>query len=364
MTGAITGAGKRDLSLDSFRGTDVLLMILVNVQGNDDAAFSALKHAEWNGLTFADLVFPVFLLIVGLSAPLAFDRPAAVISWPSILRRTALLFVIGMGLSWLIRPSLDPDMIRWSGVLQRIAIVYIICAVVIVIRRGIWFAGISAALLLALHGWLLLRVGSPLGGGPSMDAGMGISGWLDQQFIPGRVLRKTWDPEGVLSTLSAAANGLIGVVIARWIASSNVGNARLFIAGAGLIAIGMILTPLLPLNKNLWTPSFALVTCGIGTSFWAMLKISWPIIGGNVIAKWTVSLGQAALTLYVIHTLLIAIIVRKLPSGKNIWDSSYQMLASTGLSPPIAALLYACIAAAISCAILVPMKRRGWVLKV
>jgi predicted acyltransferase len=69
-----TGIG-RDPSLDSFRGLDVLLMILVNVQGNGEIAFATLKHAEWNGLTFADLVFPIFLLIVGLSAPLALDKP-------------------------------------------------------------------------------------------------------------------------------------------------------------------------------------------------------------------------------------------------------------------------------------------------
>jgi predicted acyltransferase len=350
----------RDQSLDSFRGTDVLLMILVNVQGNDDAAFAGFKHAEWTGLTFADLVFPIFLLIVGLSAPLAFDRPGAVLSWPAIVRRTLLLFMIGVGLSWLIRPTLDPDMIRWTGVLQRIAIVYFVCAVVIIVRRGSGLAIGLAAILLIFHSWMLLKVGTPGGSGPSLQPGEGISGWLDQNFIPGRVLRKTWEPEGVLSTLPAIANGLIGVAIIRWMKS----NGDLAMAGAALLIAGLALTLILPLNKNLWTANFTLVTCGIGTLFWGLLRALWSTICTNLIAKWTVTLGQAALTLYVVHTLLIAVIVRKLPSGEKIWEVTYQALAGTGLSPSIASLLYACLATLISCVVLQWLKRRGWILKV
>lgn len=360
----IAPAPSRDYSLDSFRGTDVLLMILVNVQGNDAAAFGFLKHAEWNGLTFADLVFPIFLLIVGLSAPLAFDRPGAVISWPAILRRTAYLFIIGVGLSWLIRPTLDPDLIRWTGVLQRIAVVYLVCIAVIVIRRGAGLALGLALLLLVIHTWLVLRVSAPGGTGPDMQPGMGISGWLDQNFVPGRVLRKTWDPEGALSTLPSVANGLIGIAVMRWIRQSNPRRYVVLLAGILLLGCGLLSTTIIPLNKNLWTASFTLTTCGIGVSFWALLRMAWKHIGNTMIAKWTVTLGQAALTLYVVHTLLIAVIVRKLPSGETIWDTTYQALASSGLHPPIAALLYAVCAATISCALLPYLKRKGWILKV
>ncbi len=358
------GTTARDPSLDSFRGIDVLLMILVNVQGNGDAAFSMLKHAEWNGLTFADLVFPIFLLIVGLSAPLALDKPGHIFSWATICRRAFLLFIIGVGLSWLIRPTFDPDMIRWTGVLQRIAIVYLVCAAVIVIRRGAVLAAAIAVLLLAIQSWMLLHLGAPSGGPPSMNPGMGISGWLDQNFIPGRVLRKSWEPEGVLSTLPAIANGLIGVAVMRWTKSHDVSKTRLTLAGAFVLAVGVALMPVLPLNKNLWTASFALVTCGVGILVWVSLRGFWSKIGQNRLASWTVSLGQAALTLYIVHTLLIAIIVRKLPNGETIWDATYKALLSVGLSPPVTSLLYAVIAAAISCAILPYLKRRGWILKV
>ncbi len=354
----------RDLSLDSFRGLDVFLMILVNVQGNDDAAFAFIKHVDWNGVTLADFVFPVFLLIVGLSAPLALERPGAVISWPTILRRTALLFMIGVGLSYAIRPTLDPDLIRWTGVLQRIAIVYLVCAAVIAVRKGIWLALALAVGLLALHSYMLLFVGTPSGGPPSLEPGMGISGWLDQNFIPGRVLRKTWEPEGILSTLPAIVNALIGIIVMRWIQAKGMSNAVLGSIGASLIIVGLALTPYLPLNKNLWTANFALVTSGAGLVVWTVLRTLWPILSRSRIALWTVSLGQAALTLYVVHTLLIAVIVRKLPSGEKIWDVTWAALANTGLNPGLASMLYAIIAAAISCALLPWLKQRGWILKV
>jgi predicted acyltransferase len=354
----------RDQSLDSFRGTDVLLMILVNVQGNGDAAFNFIRHVEWNGVTLADFVFPVFLLIVGLSAPLALERQGVQFSWARIVRRCFLLFMIGVGLSFAIKPTLDPDMIRWTGVLQRIAIVYLVCAVVIVTRKGIGLVVALSFVLLATHSYMILRLGSPAGGSPSLEPGMGISGWLDQNFIPGRVLRKTWEPEGILSTLPAIVNALIGIAVMRWIKSKGMGNVLLGVIGITLIVAGLAITPWLPLNKNLWTASFALVTSGSGLAFWAGLRALWPIIGANRVAQWTVSLGQAALTLYVVHTLLIAVIVRKLPSGEKIWDVTYQALVGTGLSPAVASMLYACIAAAISCAILPWLKRRGWILKV
>jgi predicted acyltransferase len=355
---------QRDLSLDSFRGTDVLLMILVNVQGNGDAAFGFIKHVEWNGVTLADFVFPVFLLIVGLSAPLALERPGVTFSWPGILRRTFLLFMIGVGLSILIKGQIAPETIRWTGVLQRIAIVYLVCAAVIFIRKGIGLAVALSLGLLALHSYMLLRVGSPAGGGPSMEPGMGISGWLDQHFIPGRVLRKTWEPEGVLSTLPAIVNALIGIAVMRWMQAKGMGNALLGGIAAALILAGMALAPWLPLNKNLWTASFTLVTSGAGLAFWAVLRALWPVIDGNRIAQWTVSLGQAALTLYVVHTVLIAVIVRKLPSDEKIWDVTWNALASTGLHPGFASMLYASVFAAISCAVLPWLKRRGWILKV
>lgn len=350
----------RDLSLDSFRGLDVLLMILVNVQGSGADAYPFIKHAHWHGVTVADFVFPVFLLIVGLSAPLALERPGTVWSWSKILRRAALLFGIGVALSLAIRPTLDPDMIRWTGVLQRIAIAYLVCAAVIWLQRGIAFAvGLSLGLM-TLHSWLLLTAGNP----PSMEAGQGISAWLDQHLIPGKLHRVTWEPEGVLSTLTACVNSLIGLAVMRWMQAKGMGNAALGGIGAALILAGLAFSPWLPLNKNLWPASFALVTSGTGLAVWAAMRAAWPVIGANRMAKWTVTIGQAALTLYVVHQLLIAAIFRQLPSGEKLWAVTYRALASTGLSSGAASMLYATIAAALCCAVLPFLRRRGWILKV
>lgn len=358
----MTAATPRDPSLDSLRGSDVALMILVNVQGSHDDAFALLKHAAWDGFTLADFVFPLFLLIVGLSVPLAFDRPGARTGWTRILRRTVLLFAIGVGLGWLIRPTLDPDMIRWTGVLQRIAIVYLACATVALARRGPGLAALLALVLLAAHSAALLHVGAP-GDSPSLAPGAGISGWLDQNFIPGRVLRESWDPEGWLSTLSAVANGLIGVATMRWIRARSPGNAALGALGAALLAAGLLASLQLPINKNLWTASFALLTSGLGLLLWAGLRQIWPAIGRSALARWSVMLGQTALTFYIVHTLLLAVIVRKLPDGETLWAWLYHRLTGLGLTAPVASLLFALIATALCCAIMPWLQRRGWILK-
>lgn len=353
----------RDLSLDSFRGMTVVLMILVNLQGSASAAFATMKHADWHGITLADFVFPVFLLIVGLSVPLAFARHRAMGGWVGALRRAALLFLIGVALGLAIRPTLDPDMIRWTGVLQRISIVYLACVLVILLRRGAGSTLGIAALLLVVHGFLLL-CGETAGSGPAgMEPGEGLSGWLDREVLPGRAHHGAWDPEGVLSTLPAIASGLIGMAVMQRMRALGLANIALAATGVTLILAGAVLTPWLPLNKNLWTASFVLVTGGAGVVFWALLRAIWPVVGTSVAGRWTVSMGQAALTLYVVHMLLIAIIVRRLPTGETIWAASWGALATTGLPPGLASMLYAIIGLAISCAVLAVLRRRAWILK-
>ncbi len=359
-------AATRDFSLDAFRGLTVVLMVIVNVQGSGDDAFSLLNHAEWDGLTFADLVFPWFLFIVGLSAPLALERPGFEPRWGVILRRAALLFLIGVLLAWLIRPRFEFHDIRIAGVLQRIAIVYVACAAVLLWRPGWRTAAALALLALAAHTALILLVPAPGVAIPSLAAGEGISGWLDEHFLPGRVYRKTWDPEGILSTLPAIASGLIGVSVMRWVRSGSQNPVEGRLAGLAIMMTiaGLVVSMIVPINKALWTASFTLVTAGLGLAVWMGLRLIWASIGESASGRWLVLLGQTALTLYILHMLLIALIVRKLPGGERVWDITYDALVSTGLPLPVAALLYALMAAAISTAPLASLKRRGWLIKV
>ena len=361
---------QRDQSLDAFRGLTVMLMVIVNIQGSGDDAFFWLKHAEWNGLTLADLVFPWFLFIVGLSAPLALERPGQVRDWPRIIRRTALLFLIGVVLAWLIRPRFEFDDIRIAGVLQRIAIVYLACALIMAMRKGWRWPAVVALAMIVTHGLMLLFIPAPGAALPSLNAGEGIAGWFDQQFLPGRIYRKTWDPEGVLSTLSAIGSALIGVSIMRWMRGKGgtVPNRSLAAIALVLMASGLAVGWGLPLNKALWTPSFALFTAGLGVLMWVALKAIWPVVGGTSPACLSVLMGQTALTFYIIHMLLIALLVRKLPgdspSDSKLWDVTYGWLTSAGTSGGWAALVYSLIAAALCIAPLGWLQRKGWLIKV
>jgi predicted acyltransferase len=355
---------KRDGALDALRGITVILMILVNLQGSDATAFMLLKHAPWNGLTVADLVFPIFLLVTGLSVPLALGPSPRHVKWSAILRRVLLLFLIGVVLGWLIKPSLDPSMVRWAGVLQRIAIVYLVCVIVAAARPGAWSAATFALALLTIHSIVLLTVAAPGETAPTLVAGSGISGWLDQHFLPGRVHRVTWDPEGLLSTVSAVANGLIGVAVMRSILGGSVSNRSLAIASVLLIGAGLAMTIFLPLNKSLWTASFALTTSGIGLILWASLRRYWPLVGQSRIAVWLEYVGRVALTVYVAHMLLIAVLVRRLPDGMTIWEALYDVVAEFCQPPAVAALLFAVIATGATLSLLPLLERRGWILKV
>lgn len=345
----------RDLSLDAFRGLTVIMMIIVNIQGNGDAAYATLKHAEWHGLTFADVIFPWFLFIVGLSVPLALDRTHSGSPWPAVLKRALMLFALGVVLAWLIRPVAF-DQIRWMGVLQRIGIVYLACAAVVLLTRGWLVAALLAVAALALHSWLLFV---PVNGINSLTVGEGLNASLDQSLLPGRLLRKTWDPEGVLSTLPAIASGLLGVAVMR--AKHN--DIERTALGLVMAIAGWLLSAWIPVSKALWSVSFVLLTAGIALAIWMAMRRIWAVIADIGLTRWMVLLGQTALTLYVIHMLLLALIVRKLPDGTRIWDMLFAKLAATGLSSPLASLLFALIAGAICTAPLGWLKKRRLLIK-
>ena len=352
----------RDPSLDALRGLAVVGMLFVNLQGDAAASFAAFVHAAWHGFTLADLVFPAFLLAVGLSVPLALDdRPRR--SWRELLARAARLFAIGLLLGWLLRPSLDLAELRWVGVLQRIAIVYLVAALVARQSRGWLTAAVWAAGLLAAHTLLLLLVAAPGEGAPSLAPGQGISGWADRTLLPGRLLRGSYDPEGLLSTAPAIATGLIGVAVMRYLRQPRP-RVPLILLAFALAAAGGLASLVLPLNKNLWTASFALVTAAATLAVWASVRWAWPRIGASPPARLAVILGQAALTLYVAHMLLVALLVQRAPGGDRWWSVAFEAVAAIPmLSPAWASLAFALIALVPVTVLTVALWRRGWLIK-
>ena len=284
-------------SLDAFRGATVAAMLLVNNPGSWSHVYPPLRHAAWHGWTFTDLIFPCFLWIVGLSMALSFARRADSVSEVAgargnkspqcgrglarhIFTRAAILFGLGLFLAafpfGLLGDTFSLGTLRIPGVLQRIALCFLIASPFVL--YGSWRGQVLAALgLLAAYAALLLAVPVP-GYGPGVLEPIGnLPGWIDARLLAGH----TWsgapapgfDPEGVLSTLPAIASTLLGAAAApllRLPVSPARRAGAFMVGGIGLVAAALVVAKLIPINKNLWTPSFTLLMAGWSSLFYGI----------------------------------------------------------------------------------------------
>jgi predicted acyltransferase len=272
------------VSLDVFRGITIAAMILVNDPGSWSHIYPPLEHAEWNGWTPTDLIFPFFLFIVGVSMTLSFaSRIARGATRGSlaihVVRRSVLIFAIGLFLNGL--PYFDFQTIRIMGVLQRIALCYLAAGLLYLAtcRQGAAADGKAAvranigaiaavALILLVGYWALLTfVPVPGYGVGHLGKDDNLGAYVDRALMSGHLWSesKTWDPEGFLSTLPAIATALIGILAGEWLRSQRKGQRKalgLVIAGVALMLAGQLLHPYFPINKNLWTSTFVLFTGG------------------------------------------------------------------------------------------------------
>jgi predicted acyltransferase len=269
-------------SLDVFRGATVALMILVNNPGSWSALYGPLAHAPWHGITPTDLVFPFFLFAVGNALALVMPGFTAATFWPRVLRRTALIFLIGLLLNaapfvrWDTQGELvwrSWETLRIMGVLQRIALCFGAAAAIVWLlgSRGALLA--TAALLLG-YGAACLVLGAP-GDGYSLQGWFGTA--LDRALLGESHLYKgegvPFDPEGLASTAPAIAQVLLGWWVGRWFVGERVDASlvvRLFMAAAALLVLGYVWQWVLPLNKKIWTPSYVLVTSGMAMALLAV----------------------------------------------------------------------------------------------
>ncbi len=264
-----TDRARRLLSLDVFRGLTIAGMILVDCAGSG-AVHPLLRHAAWNGWTLADLVFPSFLVIMGASLAISLSRRLARGEpLPSlarqILKRTAVIFAFGLLISFFIFDS--PAGLRWPGVLQRIAVCYFFCAALFLSTGPAAQAAVCGALLAGY--WLLLtRVPVP-GYGPGVLTPQGcLACYLDRALLgPHMWAGALCDPEGILGTLPSLATALLGVLAGHWLIAR--GRTReqkaLRMAAAGALALGagLLWSRWFPINKHLWTSSYALFAGGL-----------------------------------------------------------------------------------------------------
>ncbi len=358
-------AGDRLLSLDVFRGLTIAGMLLVNTPGSWSAIYPPLRHADWHGWTPTDLIFPFFLFIVGITTYISMSARRARgdsdgVLLRQILKRGAIIFLLGLLLAGF--PFYDPqsgrffselDTLRIPGVLQRIAVCYVAVALLSMHTSVKQQVVIIAALLYGY--WFLMTLV------PVPDRGMGalllddksgnLAAYVDRLLLDGHLWRvtRTWDPEGVLSTIPAVGTTMFGVLAGRWLRSSRPlpdRIAALFAVGAVGAVAGLMWGWSFPINKNLWTSSYALFSAGMACM--TLATCMW-VIDLNRVTRWTrpfVVYGVNPIAAYVGASLMARLIyttIRVDRGGESVPVQRvvYDSLFASWLEPLNASLLFA-----------------------
>ncbi|RZK50763.1 MAG: DUF1624 domain-containing protein [Pedobacter sp.] len=309
----------RLLSLDFFRGLTVAAMILVNNPGSWSHIYAPLAHAEWNGCTPTDLVFPFFLFIVGVSIAYAMGtkklNPA---EHKSVLikaiKRGLTLFGLGLFLSLYPKIFTEPltaiQNVRIPGVLQRIGVVFIICSFIFIKQSE---KQIFRWIIILLVGyWALMTfVPVPGVGYPNLEKETNLGAWLDRTILTEAHLwksAKTWDPEGILSTIPAVATGLFGILVGVFLKRKDKDEAYkiawLFSIGTIAIMAGLAWDLIFPINKSLWTSSYVLYTGGLATTGLALCYWIIDVEKYNRFTKPFVVYGVNAITVFFVSGIL------------------------------------------------------------
>jgi predicted acyltransferase len=294
--------------VDVFRGLLVAGMVLVTNAGSWDSVYWPLKHADWNGFTPTDMIFPSFLFLVGLSMTFSFasrlhcgetrQRPAG-----HVVLRSTLLILVGLFLNGF--PFYDLHTLRIPGILQRIGLCYLLAGLFHLatsrrsgqpgeVRLRTNLPAIVAAIFtLLVTYWALLHfVPVPGYGVGRLDMVGNLGAYIDRALMGTNHLwfwgGQMWDPEGLLSTLTATANLLLGILAGEWLRSSQPELRKLLglaVAGVALMLAGILLNPAIPINKKIWTDSFMLFSGGF--SLLALALLHWLIdMRGWGIRRW------------------------------------------------------------------------------
>lgn len=366
-------SASRLLSLDVFRGLTIAAMILVNNPGNGDFVYPALQHAPWHGWTPADLIFPFFLVIVGVSLVLSQERRLArgdsrAAIARRIVVRSALLIAIGVALNYAAHPELAT--LRYAGVLQRIGLVYLVTAMLALFTSEETQRWVVAFLLVG-YSLLLTRVAVPTLGAPSIDPGSNLPSWLDLRLLgAAHMWTPTIDPEGILSTAPAIATGLIGALAGRWLVPPRAEADRaagLLVAGQVLLVLGMAWDSGFPINKNLWTSSYVLFTAGAALSALGVLHWIVEVRGRRRWARPFEMFGTNALLAFVLSTLLGTLLVRLTVNDHGadvtLQDWIYAHLFADWAGTLDGSLAFAAATVLFWLAVMAVLHRRRWFVK-
>ena len=303
-------------SLDALRGFDMFWIIsgegLIHewAKASDNNTInwmsSQLHHSEWNGFTFYDLIFPLFIFIAGISMPYSIGKQlespqnTKLLILKSLFKRAIILIILGTIVNGLFKFQ-GYENTRIASVLGRIALSCLFAGIIFIYTelrtQIILFFGI-------LIGYFLLLKYVPV---PDFGAGIftkegNLSAYIDRLFLPGKLHRKVYDPEGLLSTLPAICNALLGVFVGQFLRSVNISKIKKVIAmsatGIILILLAWAWNPIFPINKIIWTSSFVLCSGGFSLLFMAFFYLIIDVLEIKFWIALFVWIGMNSIAIY------------------------------------------------------------------
>lgn len=419
----------RLLSLDVFRGFTILLMTIVNNPGSWATIYPPLMHAEWHGCTPTDLVFPFFIFIMGVAVPFAmpnktFDGIVFNKIWVRSLRMIGLgiffnfftkiqilgmegipLLIVRLVITALIGYALMGNFslkmktylaviiffaylflaysgiqayenVRLPGVLQRIGIVYFVISL-LYLKTSVKTILITLLTILLGYWGLMTLVDAPDFVVTNLEKGTNLAAWLDNTLLKGHLWEyaKTWDPEGILSTIPSIGTGIIGLLIGQLL-NSNISKIEIIkktsLYGIALVVLGLLWSIIFPLNKSLWTSSFVLYTAGIAMVILSVLYYLIDILdykkGLKLFLIWGVNPMIVFFLSQIIPQALAMISIQnpKIPSEQiNLSDYFYVFGVQPFFSNPMtSSLVFALIYVAIWSVMLLYFYKKKWYFKV
>lgn len=394
----------RLLSLDVFRGATIAGMMLVNNPGSWAHIYAPLKHAEWHGWTYTDTIFPFFLWIVGVAIPLSTSRrleqgQSRAQLFRHALRRAAILFGLGLFLATLgslVDGSLGRlgfvgwlqnflTSVRLPGVLQRIAVCYLVAMLIFLstsLRGQVrWTVGLLLAywFLMAFAPFPITVQGQTRYVSGLFEKGENFSAYIDNLILNGPVIgthvwkvARTWDPEGIVSTLPAIATCLFGILtghLLRARRSAAEKTAWLMVAGALLMWMGELLNLWLPINKSLWTSSYAVFMAGLAMTCFGVAYWFVDVKGCRTLVQPLAIYGLNAITVFVLSGVLGRLLSIKITSATApeqpvaVQSFLYEKFFAPLASPNLASLLWALLWVTMLYGVAYVMYRKKWFVK-
>jgi predicted acyltransferase len=372
-------------SLDVFRGITIAAMILANMAGVADDVYRPLSHAKWHGCTPTDLIFPCFLFIVGVAMTFSLakytaqNKPTQAV-YLRILRRTAILFILGLVLNGFWNQGVgtfDLSSIRLMGILQRIALTYLFASLIVLKlpRKSQWL--VAGGLLIAY--WLtMMYVPVPDYGAGVLTREGNFGAFIDRVIIPKAHLYKgdgfnfLGDPEGLFSTIPAIVSVLAGYFTGQWIKDKKQATSQtsmdLVLFGLCCLVIAIIWDVSFPINKKIWTSSYVLFTTG-----WALMLLAacYELIEVRLIKRWSKPfeiMGLNAIALFVASVFLIKIIAKtQLGTGEtavSVYDWIYHNIFASWSGNFNGSFLFAFVTLLFWYGVAVLMYQKRWFIKV